>query len=170
MSLNFNVNLTYMIMLFDYMGLQKKEVKTLAYQLVCAISCLHDEGIIHRDLHSDNIIKSDVYSIGVLLWEISSGKLPFEDESYDAGLVMRILQGYRETIVPNTPSDYSKLYTECWNSEPDNRPTMDQVVVKLKEIIMKTNVIVNSQMRIDSDNVDKSNVNLLNLMKEMIKK
>ncbi|CAB4438196.1 unnamed protein product [Rhizophagus irregularis] len=48
---------------------------------------------------------------------------------------------YRETIVPNTPLDYSILYTECWDNEPDNRPTMDQVVAKLKEIITKNKTI-----------------------------
>ncbi|PKY20790.1 kinase-like protein, partial [Rhizophagus irregularis] len=29
---------------------------SLAYQLACAVSCLHDEGIVHRDLHSGNIL------------------------------------------------------------------------------------------------------------------
>jgi hypothetical protein len=55
--------------------------------------------------------KSDIYSIGVLLWEISSGQPPFCDEPYDASLVMEILQGTRETPVPDTPNNYLKLYT-----------------------------------------------------------
>ena len=55
--------------------------------------------------------KSDIYSVGVLLWEISSGKQPFCDESYDFGLVTEILRGYRETPVPNTPENYIKIYT-----------------------------------------------------------
>ena len=59
--------------------------------------------------------KSDVYSIGVLLWEISSGQPPFQGESYDISLVMRIVQGYRETTVPGTPTDYSNLYTGKYN-------------------------------------------------------
>ena len=61
--------------------------------------------------------KSDVYSVGVLLWEISSGRPPFynKGESYDIGLAMDILQGFRETPVPNTPEDYVKIYTGKYN-------------------------------------------------------
>ncbi|CAB4476387.1 unnamed protein product [Rhizophagus irregularis] len=76
--------------------------------------------------------KSDIYSIGVLLWEISSGQPPFKDGQYDIGLVLNIMQGLRETPVTGTPEDYIKLYTECWNIEPDNRPTIYQVVDWLK--------------------------------------
>ena len=57
--------------------------------------------------------KSDIYSVGVLLWEISSGQPPFynEGESYDIGLNFEISGGLRETPIPNTPEDYVKLYT-----------------------------------------------------------
>ena len=69
--------------------------------------------------NSNNLIpyslngKSDIYSIGMLLWEISSGQPPFyvENVPYDASLITQILQGQRETIIPNTPADYSNLYT-----------------------------------------------------------
>jgi len=56
--------------------------------------------------------ESDVYGVGVLLWEIASGKPPFhtEGESYDVGLAIKILQGHREEPVPNTPPDYVELY------------------------------------------------------------
>ncbi|GBC47617.2 kinase-like domain-containing protein [Rhizophagus irregularis DAOM 181602=DAOM 197198] len=156
-----------------------------AYQLASAVSCLHDEDIIHRDLHSNNVLvnqdtikladfglskrieastkkkkdlfgvvpymdpkkfsnrsyslnkKSDVYSVGVLLWEISSGKPPFyvEGESYDCGLAFQIVQGHRETTVPDTPIEYVKLYTECWDDNPDNRPSIQEVVERLDGII-----------------------------------
>src|SRR3954447_10671888 len=57
--------------------------------------------------------KSDVYSVGVLLWEISSGQKPFEfDEySYPVVLVSKILDGKRETPIFGTPIDYINIYT-----------------------------------------------------------
>jgi serine/threonine protein kinase len=46
--------------------------------------------------------KSDVYSVGVLLWEISSGHPPFyvKNEEYDIGLAIEILEGLRERSFP----------------------------------------------------------------------
>jgi len=54
--------------------------------------------------------KSDVYSIGVLMWQISSGRKPFISKNYDVGLVLDILNGKRETIIDGTPINYSNLY------------------------------------------------------------
>ena len=55
--------------------------------------------------------KSDVYSIGVLMWRISSGHEPFKDKDYDVGLAIAICHGLREEIIDGTPVEYSKLYT-----------------------------------------------------------
>src|SRR5688572_24420856 len=56
---------------------------------------------------------SDVYSVGVLLWEISSGKKPFE--SYDSHvnqitLTLDILGGKREAPIDGTPDEYINIY------------------------------------------------------------
>ena len=53
--------------------------------------------------------KSDVYSVGMLLWEISSGQKPFKDISHFR-LIVQISRGLRETPIPNTPDDYVNLY------------------------------------------------------------
>ncbi|CAB5191150.1 unnamed protein product [Rhizophagus irregularis] len=55
--------------------------------------------------------KSDVYSVAV---EISMGR--------------------REIPVFETSKNYVKIYTDCWNSEPDDRPNMNEVAKKLKSL------------------------------------
>ena len=69
------------------------------------------------NVHDENQIyvinpKSDIYSIGVLFWQLSSGCRPFyaENEQYDASLVMEIKNGKREVIIEDTPVKYSNLY------------------------------------------------------------
>ncbi len=53
---------------------------------------------------------SDIYSVGVLMWEISSGCKPFYTEEYDFYLAIAIVNGKREKIIDGTPNEYSNLY------------------------------------------------------------
>ncbi|CAB5392851.1 unnamed protein product [Rhizophagus irregularis] len=44
----------------------------------------------------------------------------------DLHSALEISQGRREEPIPNTPENYINIYTECWDAEPDNRPTINQ--------------------------------------------
>ncbi|GBC05381.1 hypothetical protein RclHR1_00620021 [Rhizophagus clarus] len=182
----------------------------LSYQLACAVSCLHNEGIhsgnilVHRNTikvadfglskrigssskqselfgiipyidpkrigkrkNNKNLTqispfneKSDVYSVGVLLWELSSGKPPFSTEEYDLDLAIEISQGHREDPIPETPENYIKLYSDCWDGEPDNRPTMKQVVDRLRAMITNTSIIAeNHQIKSGLQSSDEQEYN-----------
>ena len=54
--------------------------------------------------------KSDIYSIGVLMWQISSGYQPFLTENDCIKLTLGIVNGRREEIIDGTPIEYSNLY------------------------------------------------------------
>jgi hypothetical protein len=46
----------------------------------------------------------------LLLWEISSGRPPFEGVPH-YNIVLKVKKGGREEPIPDTPADYVKLYT-----------------------------------------------------------
>ncbi|RHZ55525.1 hypothetical protein Glove_414g7 [Diversispora epigaea] len=56
---------------------------------------------------------SDIFGLGIILWEISSGNNPFEMESSsDVGLLNNIAKGKRETVISGTPRKYKEIYTD----------------------------------------------------------
>jgi serine/threonine protein kinase len=90
---------------------------------------------------TDNYVrnkKSDIYSLGVLLWEISSGYPPFLTVPIQT-LGYKIAIGFREQPIIETPSSYIKLYQKCWDDNPDSRPTIDDAFDILKEISLEFN-------------------------------
>ena len=78
--------------------------------------------------------KSDIYSIGMLMWEISSGQPPFSIYEHDLDFAMNIINGMRPKIVPGTPLEYKSLMEQCWDADPLKRPDIHTLVSKIVEI------------------------------------
>ncbi|RIA88338.1 kinase-like domain-containing protein [Glomus cerebriforme] len=82
--------------------------------------------------------KSDIFSLGVLLWEIASGYPPFPKlSSYQ--ITYKMSYGFREQPINDTPLNYESLYQKCWDENPNLRPTTDYVVEILKMINLQFN-------------------------------
>jgi serine/threonine protein kinase len=65
---------------------------------------------------------SDIYSFGILMWEISSGQIPFNDHEHNYDLAMKIVNGMRPKISSEIPAEYNKLMEQCWDADPLKRP------------------------------------------------
>ncbi|RIB25990.1 kinase-like domain-containing protein, partial [Gigaspora rosea] len=133
---------------------------------------LHSKNIIHRDLHSKNVLihngnalladfglskslletndghtsevrgvqayvdpllldktfnphteLSDIYSFGVLMWEIYTCRQPFDGRN-DKNLTLELCFGMREKRIEGMPLSYSSIYEKCWDKDPAFRPKL----------------------------------------------
>ncbi|POG61721.1 kinase-like domain-containing protein [Rhizophagus irregularis DAOM 181602=DAOM 197198] len=82
----------------------------------------------------EQTFKSDIYSIAMLMWEVSSGQPPFIDCEHDYDLAMNIVNGIRPKIVPGTPLEYKNLMKQCWDADPSKRPDINTLEKKMREI------------------------------------
>ncbi|KAF0461266.1 kinase-like protein [Gigaspora margarita] len=80
----------------------------------------------------------DIFSFGVILWEISSGRQPFDDDNDITGIIFQVYQGKREEPLEGTPLQYIQLYKKCWDSNSHIRPKAEEVFNDLVDIIMKS--------------------------------
>ena len=78
--------------------------------------------------------KSDVYSMGVLMWEaLSRDQVPFSAIEDDEEVRLQKLQGKTLDKPDNCDQKLWTVITECWQQRPNDRPTFK----KLKESLLK---------------------------------
>ncbi|XP_039878756.1 tyrosine-protein kinase Srms isoform X2 [Simochromis diagramma] len=88
-------------------------------------------------LHQRFSVKSDVWSFGVLLYEMMSrGKMPYEGKSNKE--VMDLLtSGFRLPSPSRCPSNIYRIMTDCWAIEPSKRPSFHALHSQLDSIYAK---------------------------------
>ncbi|EXX57518.1 Kic1p [Rhizophagus irregularis DAOM 197198w] len=70
---------------------------------------------------------ADIYSLGVIMWEFTSGVPAFNNRPHDFNLSLDICRGLRPEIIEGTEPDYEELMKRCWNTDPKKRPTADEL-------------------------------------------
>ncbi|RIB07079.1 kinase-like domain-containing protein [Gigaspora rosea] len=92
-----------------------------------------DPQLLHRNLNTPNK-ESDIYSFGVILWEIANCVEPFKNMSRNR-IIFHKLEGKRETPIRNMPSSYNQLYELCCHNDPISRPKAKIVCKDLKKLL-----------------------------------
>src|SRR5438034_6484344 len=70
---------------------------------------------------------SDIYSFGVIMAELSSGKPPFYNKKHDLSLTLTICNGLRPEFGKGTPEFYKKLAYKCMDANSNERPTAQEL-------------------------------------------
>ncbi|KAJ8397520.1 hypothetical protein AAFF_G00437960 [Aldrovandia affinis] len=71
---------------------------------------------------------SDVWSYGILLWEIFSlGGTPYPGMVVDSSFYNKIKSGYRMAQPEHATSHVYEVMMRCWNSEPEKRPSFQSL-------------------------------------------
>ncbi|GAB6022635.1 hypothetical protein CHUAL_006730 [Chamberlinius hualienensis] len=85
--------------------------------------------------------KTDVWSFGVLLWEVMSlGFMPYPGRG-NQEVMQLVTSGGRLEPPPNCPGPVHQIMMQCWNAVPDERPNFLTILERLGYCLQDPNVI-----------------------------
>eukprot|EP01094_Clydonella_sp_ATCC50884_P016703 TRINITY_DN2785_c0_g1_i1.p1 TRINITY_DN2785_c0_g1~~TRINITY_DN2785_c0_g1_i1.p1 ORF type:complete len:1023 (-),score=383.18 TRINITY_DN2785_c0_g1_i1:159-3227(-) len=85
--------------------------------------------------------KADIYSLGVVLWEIWTQKPPFEGIPAAQVANKACKEGLRPEIPEAAPVIWKELMEQCWDASPEARPSASHVLGQLKSLSDEVEVL-----------------------------
>ena len=129
-SLNFLLDRShegYIVKVCDFGLAQTKSETThqtlLSHPLPCTLQWTAPE-ILNLEKHT---VKSDIYSLGIVYWELAANEIPYHNHQ-NAVILQSVIAGIRLPIPKTTPALFGELIKECWAHKPDDRPNSSHVI------------------------------------------
>jgi serine/threonine protein kinase len=79
--------------------------------------------------------KVDVYSFGIILWELMSYEKPFYGMNREQFYQKVVIRCERPIINKKWPEGLVSLMTKCWSFNPGMRPTFSQIVDVMDDLL-----------------------------------
>ena len=99
-------------------------------------------------LRGQNYTKAaDVYSFGIIMYEVISGLPPYHDVSHDKDLAIKICLGLRPRFNIKVPQLIVHLIKRCLDANPLNRPTAEELNVILFTWYMDSDIELKKQIK-----------------------
>ncbi|XP_010902530.1 receptor-interacting serine/threonine-protein kinase 2 isoform X2 [Esox lucius] len=89
-------------------------------------------------------VKHDMYSYAIIMWEVLSRRIPFEDATNPMQIMFSVLRGTRpDTSLDSLPRDIPSretlihIMTSGWTTNPDERPSFLKCVIELEPMLRR---------------------------------
>ncbi|RHZ79992.1 hypothetical protein Glove_139g295 [Diversispora epigaea] len=76
---------------------------------------------------------ADVYSFGIIAYEMITGFPPYPDIPHDEDLTIKICNGLRPKIPFHTPKLITRMIMRCWDARVTHRPTFEELKNELQK-------------------------------------
>ncbi|XP_038979185.1 mitogen-activated protein kinase kinase kinase 12-like [Phoenix dactylifera] len=76
--------------------------------------------------------KVDVFSFGIVMWEILTGEEPYANMHYGAIIGGIVNNTLRPPVPANCDPEWRRLMEQCWAPDPVQRPAFTQIAGRLR--------------------------------------
>ncbi|RHZ69933.1 hypothetical protein Glove_276g3 [Diversispora epigaea] len=94
---------------------------------------------------------ADVYSYGIIAYEIITGFPPYPDLPHDEDLAIKICDGLRPKIPFHTPKLITRTIMRCWDARVTHRPTFKELEDELKKYYLDYRDCLDEEKNKDSE-------------------